>query len=90
MKFFETELGSWHLGNSLELIKEVPDRSIDVIFTDPPFGASHKDEGPYNDPDNFYRLIPELYRVLKPNSYMIIWWSVRALDELLENAKPFN
>jgi hypothetical protein len=33
---YKTNLGSAHLGDSLELMKEIPDESVDLICTSPP------------------------------------------------------
>jgi len=32
------EINKIHLGDSYELIKEIPDKSIDLVITDPPYG----------------------------------------------------
>jgi len=34
--------GNWieyKIGDALELIKEIPDKSIDLVLTDPPYGV---------------------------------------------------
>lgn len=51
--------------DALELIKSIPDNSIDVIITDPPYGLNKN--GVRNDADLslFYKVIPECDRVLK-------------------------
>jgi site-specific DNA-methyltransferase (cytosine-N4-specific) len=35
--YYETRLGSAYLGNSLTLMGELPDESVDLICTSPPF-----------------------------------------------------
>jgi ParB/RepB/Spo0J family partition protein len=81
------------LGDSVELIKMVPDEFIDAVITDPPFGikfdkrqagtdALHS----YEDSDESYErllsMAPDLYRVIKPNGWLIwflgISWYERA------------
>ena len=34
------ELNKIHLGNSYELIKEIPDKSVDLVIIDPPYGIN--------------------------------------------------
>jgi len=37
--------GNWieyKIGDALELIKEIPDKSIDLVLTDPPYGVSNE------------------------------------------------
>lgn len=38
--YFETKLGKLYCGNCLEIMKEIPDRSIDFFFTDPPYNIN--------------------------------------------------
>ncbi|APE74986.1 hypothetical protein [Spiroplasma citri] len=33
----KTNLGELYLGDSLEILKKIPDKSIDLILTDPPY-----------------------------------------------------
>lgn len=71
------------LGDSVELIKTIPDESFHHIITDPPFGVdfdSRISDGTdsitqYEDSATSYRRIlgmaPDLYRVLKPDGFCI-------------------
>ena len=36
------EINKIHLGDAYKLIKEVPDKSIDLIYTDPPYSYDTK------------------------------------------------
>lgn len=65
-------------------ISMIEDNSIDLILTDPPFAINYDDlidaeyDAPYEDnPDTIKRLIteliPEYYRVLKENKYIIMF-----------------
>lgn len=76
-------------GDCLKLFKKIPDRSIDVIITDPPYGLNK--EGIYNDVDLniFYKSLPECYRVLKENGWFITFFSTKFLPKLFEN-NPFT
>lgn len=71
------------LGDSVEVIKTVPDESFHAIITDPPFGIGYEDRTAgntdsvtaYEDDEEKYRRIlsmaPDLYRVLKPNGWCV-------------------
>ena len=56
-------------GDCLELIKSIPDKKIDCVITDPPYGLNKN--GIKNDKDLsfFYNVLPDCYRVLKDDSY---------------------
>lgn len=49
-------------------LKVSPDNSVDLILTDPPYGLGY---GKYDDSEGFYALEEDLYRVLKPNSFLV-------------------
>lgn len=84
------------LGDSVEVIKSIPDHSFHAIITDPPFGINYdkRTEGEvgqltsYVDDENSYRrllsMAPDLYRVVRPNGWLIwflgISWYERARD----------
>jgi site-specific DNA-methyltransferase (adenine-specific) len=57
-------------GDCLELIKDIPDHSVDAIITDPPYlYLSHKLDKPFNQ-DLFFE---QAYRVLKDNSFLVFF-----------------
>lgn len=84
------------LGDSVEVIKTLPDKFIDAIITDPPFGIDYdrRSEGEVgtlssytDDKDSYLRLLsmaPDLYRVVKPNGWLVwflgISWYEKARD----------
>lgn len=76
-------------GDCLDLIKKIPDASIDIILTDPPYGLNK--EGIQNDVDLgvFYKILPESYRVLKEDSWFITFFSTKFLPMLFKN-NPFS
>jgi len=73
---YETELGAAFQGDSRELLEELPDNSIDLIVTSPPFALQNekeygnKDQDSYND--WFMEFIPEVRRVLQPHGSFIV------------------
>jgi DNA modification methylase len=69
------------LGDFIEKCKQIPDNSIDLIFTDPP----------YKIEDDCLRLYKELgitaNRVLKPGCSLVVYTPQIYLDVILENTK---
>ena len=76
-------------GDCLELIRLIPNNSIDVVLTDPPYGLNK--DGVRGDADlsPFYNILPECDRVLKNNSFFITFFSTKFLPLLFKN-NPFN
>jgi site-specific DNA-methyltransferase (adenine-specific) len=77
------------LGSCVDLIKELPDNSVDLVITDPPFAVEkiNTAKGSYSDlqdlndnstaieMENIYNvLFPELYRVMKEGSHFYIFY----------------
>ena len=38
--YFETKLGQLYCGDCLEIMKKMPDKSVDLVLTDPPYGIN--------------------------------------------------
>ena len=78
----------WH-GDCLELMKNIPDGSVDLVLTDPPYGMSfrsnHRKEK-YKEIQNdkslewLERYISECYRVIKNNSAIYCFCSWHNVD----------
>lgn len=81
----EIEEKLW-LGDSVQLIKQVPDKSFNLVLTDPPFGigadertagSAISDTSAYEDDKQKYEylltMLPDVYRVMKDNS-ILIWF----------------
>lgn len=73
----------------IEGLKQLQDNSVDLIFTDPPYGLNKS--GIKNDQnlEFFYKILPESYRVLKKDSYFITFFSTKFLSEVFKD-NPFN
>ena len=86
---FEEMINTIACGDALNLIKEIPDGGIDCIITDPPYGLDSV--GIRNDADLslFYSLLPELYRVLKKDSFFLTFFSTKYLPLVFQN-NPFS
>lgn len=70
-------------GDCLEHMKQVPDKSIDCIITDPPYGVDFKNDF-YNDSEEaVLKEMPgwfnEWYRILKNDYYLFIFVGVKTI-----------
>ena len=74
--FYNTDLGAAYLGNSLKLMKQIPDSSIDLILTSPPFALTRQKE--YGNKQEqeyvewFLEFSKEFYRILKDEGSLVI------------------
>lgn len=75
-EYYETKLGAAYLGNSLDLLQQVPDESIDLICTSPPFALVRKKEYGNVDAENYVEwfkpFAQEFYRVLQPKGSLVV------------------
>lgn len=72
-------------GDCLDILPCLPDKSIDAIITDPPYGMG-KDFGNKSDKEEnalaiIQQIMPELYRVLKPGRMAFIFGSPRLIHK---------
>ncbi len=67
----------------------LPDNSIDLIFTDPPYGLNKAGIKNDNNLDLFYSILPESYRVLKNDAFLITFFSTKFLPDIFKN-NPFQ
>lgn len=87
------ELNKIYCADSLELMKEIPDKSIDLVLTDPPYliayKTSHRKDKTHEfcseiQGDNDYKLISdyikECYRILKDNTALYMFCSQDRID----------
>ncbi|OCQ97997.1 DNA methylase [Oscillatoriales cyanobacterium USR001] len=74
--YYKTDLGFAYLGNSLELMAELPDESVDLICTSPPFALVRKKAYGNVDADKYIEwfkvFASEFYRILKPQGSLVI------------------
>lgn len=65
-----------HLGNCLEVLKGIPDNSVDSIVTDPPYGLSFMGKKwDYDVPEK--AIWEECLRVLKPGGHLLAFAGAR-------------
>lgn len=78
------------LGDCLEVMKEIPSRSIDGLVTDPPYGFG-RFKG--DEKDKFMNTIQEAFievkRILKPNHWAFVFSGTGAIADLI-NAADMN
>jgi DNA modification methylase len=73
---YATSLGAAYVGDSLDLMKDIPARSVDAIVTSPPYALRSKKS--YGNADQhayidwFLRFVPEFRRVLKPKGSLVL------------------
>ena len=74
-EYFSTALGKLYNGDALEVLREMPDKSVDLVLTDPPYGINYKSNHTKNHDyiinDNFddwlylmRQVLPEWKRIL--------------------------
>lgn len=68
-------MNEFWLGNCRELIKQIPDESIDLILTDPPYVGVVKDKWDHEEAFDS-ELIRELYRIAKPSASIYVWCGI--------------
>lgn len=88
-------------GDALKLIKEIPDNSVDLIVTDPPYRLTKRGKScrpnwmPNNMGENLFEgeipntkeWISECYRVLKEGTHFYTFCNTNDIGEYLEVAK---
>lgn len=74
--FYETELGGAYLGDSQELLKKLPDSSVNLVFTSPPYALHFKKEyGNVSKADYvewFLGFAREIHRVLTDDGSFVL------------------
>jgi len=82
-------------GDCLEVMKNWPDKCVDLVLTDPPYKVNQKYGGGV-DADNLMgvssilRTFPEISRVLKPDRFFVTFYDNRILPFLFEATKGTN
>jgi site-specific DNA-methyltransferase (cytosine-N4-specific) len=62
---YETELGQAYHGDSLELLKEIPSSSINLVVTSPPFALQRKKEYGNEDQELYVDWLLEFTKEVK-------------------------
>lgn len=73
---YETTLGAMYCADSLEFMRQIPDDSVDLAFTSPPYALHFKKEyGNADQADYVSWLIPftqEIKRIIKPTGSFVL------------------
>lgn len=74
--YYETGLGAAFLGDSLEILSKIPDNSVNLIVTSPPFALTRQKEYG-NKPETeyidwFMQFAKEIYRVLTKDGSFVV------------------
>lgn len=76
-------------GDCLKLLKDIPDGSVDMVLTDPPYGIDFQSQWKKNkadwfpkiknDKQPFVHFIPALKRIIKPTGCVMVFtrWDVQ-------------
>lgn len=74
--YYTAEGGACYHGDSRELLDELPDESIDLVMTSPPFALKRKKEYGNQDAEDynewFMEFAEKVKRVLKPNGSFVV------------------
>ncbi len=74
--YYQSKIGGAYLGDSLELMKKIPENSIDLILTSPPFALTRKKEYGNEQEEKyiewFLQFSKEFYRILKDEGSLVI------------------
>ena len=74
--YFKTTLGRAYLGDALDLVACVPDESVSLIVTSPPFALTRKKDygnaAEHEYVDWFMRFAPGFKRILKPDGSFVL------------------
>ncbi len=78
-------------GDSLELMKDIPDNSVDLILSDPPFGQNigygrgelgHRYIENDDNLDWLPTFVEEAYRILEDKGHCVLFWQWRTYSQL--------
>ena len=92
-------------GDCLEVMKDIPDGSVDLVLTDPPYGIGYQSQRKedkaswfpkiLNDKKPFTSFMPEIKRIIRASGAVMVFtrWDVQQefIDAMIENGmKPKN
>lgn len=93
------ELNTVITGDSRVVARSIPDSSVDLIFTDPPWGIDFRYHNGYKDSYNDYTslaswIVDESNRILKPGGFAFVYQATKRLREIWqyfpEDARLFS
>jgi DNA modification methylase len=73
---YETKLGAAYVGDALDLLKDLPARSVSAIITSPPYALKFKKAYGNENPEAyiawFMQFVSEFRRVLRPKGSLVL------------------
>jgi hypothetical protein len=93
--YWADDMVTLHVGDCLDLLREMPDASVDAVVTDPPAGVAFMNKDWDHDRGGRDQWITwltermaEAFRVLKPGGHALVWalprtshWTATALED---------
>ena len=87
MKYPDDFINKIICGDCLEVMKHIPDKSVDLVLTDPPYGVSYKNSGEIYMVGDTVNLIPyflpKVYNLLKDDGAIYLFSSTTKLVDTL-------
>lgn len=76
-------------GDCIEVLKSLPDRSVDLVVTDPPYLGRYRDQfgrtlANDDNPEAVVSAYDELYRVLKHDSFCVTFYGYPRLHDFVD------
>lgn len=88
--FYGLEYNKVHYVSScIDIIKRIPDNSIDLIFTDPPYEIGKESWDSEGEQDLISKWISEAHRILKPFSALFCCWSCERIPAIQPTLEKF-
>jgi site-specific DNA-methyltransferase (adenine-specific) len=86
-KYFETENGILYCGDCLEIMKEFPKESVDLVLTDPPYGVRKKEK--WDNLENFLNKVDEWINYSYGITRTVVLWfcAEKLFPTILSNNK---
>ena len=90
-----------YLGDCLEVMKDIPDKSINLILTDPPYNISRNnnfhtmgrkgiDFGEWDKNADIFSYIEECFRLLSPNGSFIVFNDWKKLGDIVKASESYG
>ena len=86
-RFFENERGILFNGDCREVLPKIPDETVDLVVTDPPYGVGSKELNGIGYVDKFYDVefvAKELFRITKNNSRAFVFSAQKTAFSVIE------
>ncbi len=90
LKYPEDFINKIIQGDCLEVMKSIPDNSVDLVLTDPPYGINLEYNNYKDSEENWFKLMDKVIPELKRISKMVIMPScqIRRLKWIYDNHPP--